>query len=97
MKCLDCRYIEINEHGFKGFLGETILSCKICNKIASEMEDCEEFKENNMRRIDTCWFCGKENVDCDITVISNGKMAVCAKCVKELKEDAEYVDPRDLI
>lgn len=43
MKCLNCKYVEITEYGCKGFIGETVLLCKICNDINSE--DCEDFKE----------------------------------------------------
>ena len=43
MKCLECKYIEIQEDGFNGKLGESIITCKMCNKINSIMEDCEDF------------------------------------------------------
>jgi len=43
MKCLDCKYVEINEHGVNGFIGETIITCRICNEIDGEMEECEDF------------------------------------------------------
>ncbi len=44
MKCLDCKFREITEIGAKGFLGESIVSCRICNEIDGEMENCEDFE-----------------------------------------------------
>lgn len=43
MKCLDCKHVNIIEYGSNGFIGETIVRCKICNEITGEMEDCEDF------------------------------------------------------
>jgi hypothetical protein len=55
VKCLECHYVNINEYGCKGFLGESIITCRICNKITGEMEDCEDFKlRNEGREIDVC-------------------------------------------
>jgi hypothetical protein len=45
LKCLDCKYVEIIEHCAKGFLGESILTCRICNEIKGDMENCEDYKE----------------------------------------------------
>lgn len=51
-----------------------------------------------MKRIDTCWFCGKEKVECIVTVLKSGKeITCCDTCDKVLKEDAEYIDPNDYI
>lgn len=51
-----------------------------------------------MRRIDKCWMCEKENIECDITVLKSGEeMAVCDECYEDEKRNAEYVDPMDLI
>lgn len=52
-----------------------------------------------MRRMDTCWFCGKENIECDITKLTTtGKeIACCDKCNEEIKRDAEYINPMDLV
>ncbi len=44
MKCLDCKFKEIIEIGAKGFIGETIVLCRICNDINGEMRDCEDFE-----------------------------------------------------
>ena len=44
MKCLECKSVEILEYGFKGFLGETIINCRMCNEIDGLMEDCEDFQ-----------------------------------------------------
>lgn len=44
MKCLGCGHIEIVENGCKGFIGETVINCKVCNEINSEMEDCKDFE-----------------------------------------------------
>ncbi len=41
MRCLECKWVKLEESGLKGLL---ILSCSICNQIDSEMEDCEDFK-----------------------------------------------------
>lgn len=46
MKCLDCKYVDIIEYGFKGRLGETIIECRIFNEITGEMENCEDFVNN---------------------------------------------------
>lgn len=43
MKCLDCKHVNIIEYGSNGFIGETVVRCKICNEITGEMEDCEDF------------------------------------------------------
>lgn len=45
IKCLDCKYVEITESSGKGFLGESIIDCRICNKINGEMEECEDYDE----------------------------------------------------
>lgn len=45
MKCLDCKYVEITEIGCKGFIGESIINCRICNEINGQMEDCEDYEE----------------------------------------------------
>ena len=44
MKCLDCKHVNIEEYGFRGRLGESIVLCEICNEITGEMENCEDFK-----------------------------------------------------
>jgi hypothetical protein len=36
MRCLECKWVKLEESGLKGLL---ILSCSIC-----KMEDCEDFK-----------------------------------------------------
>ena len=45
MKCLECRYVNIIEYGCKGFIGETVIRCNVCNEVNSEMEDCEDFED----------------------------------------------------
>ena len=45
IKCLDCKYVEITENSGKGFIGESLIDCKICNEINGEMENCEDYKE----------------------------------------------------
>ena len=45
MKCLECRYVNIIEYGCKGFIGETIIRCDMCNEVYGEMEDCEDFED----------------------------------------------------
>ena len=50
MKCLASRYVNIVEYGAKGFIGETIIRCNICNEIDGEMEDCEDFEDSMIRR-----------------------------------------------
>jgi hypothetical protein len=46
MKCLDCKYVNIEEYGFKGRIGESIINCRMCNEITGEMENCEDFEVN---------------------------------------------------
>lgn len=49
------------------------------------------------KRIDTCWFCGRQ-VACDITVLKSGEeIPCCDTCYEEEKANAEYIDPMDLI
>lgn len=50
MKCLNCKFVEILEHGYKGFIGETVLRCKAYNEIKGEMEDCEDFEDKQFLR-----------------------------------------------
>jgi hypothetical protein len=51
----------------------------------------------HMRRIDTCWFCGKDNIQCDVTILKSGEeLPCCDKCYEEEKANAEHVDPMDL-
>ena len=45
MKCLECKYSEIIEQGCKGYIGETIVKCNICNEINGEMENCKDFED----------------------------------------------------
>lgn len=45
MKCLECKYSEITEQGCKGYIGETIVKCNICNEINGEMENCKDFED----------------------------------------------------
>jgi hypothetical protein len=47
MKCLDCKYVNISEYGFKGRIGETIVECRICNEITGEMVNCADFEANS--------------------------------------------------
>jgi hypothetical protein len=47
IKCLNCKYVDIQEYGWKGRLGESIVACSICNEIDDEMENCEDYEENN--------------------------------------------------
>ncbi len=47
MKCLECKWRIINESGAFGFIGETVIRCKMCNEIDSEMEDCEDYEPEN--------------------------------------------------
>ena len=44
MKCLYCKYVKITEHGAKGFIGTTIIACKIQNEIHGEMNKCKDFQ-----------------------------------------------------
>lgn len=51
-----------------------------------------------MRRLDTCWFCGKEDIQCDITILKSGEeIPCCDKCYDEEKASAEHINPMDLI
>ena len=50
MKCLNCKFVEILEHGYTGFIGETVLRCKAYNEIKGEMEDCEDFEDKQFLR-----------------------------------------------
>lgn len=43
-KCLDCKYCEVTEYGCNGFLGETLLSCQICEEDAKDKLLCFEEK-----------------------------------------------------
>jgi len=47
MKCLNCKYVVIEEYGYKGLLGESLISCGMCNEIDSDMNDCEDFEDKN--------------------------------------------------
>jgi hypothetical protein len=62
MKCLNCKYIEIIEHGAKGFLGETILECRICNEIKGDMEKCEDFQIKDEYSVLLSKFCNTNRV-----------------------------------
>ena len=44
MKCLDCKFRDVIENGAKGFIGETIINCKLCNEINGDMKDCKDFE-----------------------------------------------------
>lgn len=35
-KCLECKYCEITEEGCKGKLGETIITCDMCEENEEE-------------------------------------------------------------
>ena len=44
-ECLDCRFCEVIEYGAKGFLGETILECRICEDSEADKSKCFEPKK----------------------------------------------------
>lgn len=44
-QCLDCKWLEIIENGCNGFLGETVLRCRICEKETENKELCFESKD----------------------------------------------------
>lgn len=46
-KCLECKHCEIIEDGCKGFLGETILLCEICEEETENKDLCFEPKYTN--------------------------------------------------
>ena len=52
MECLNCRYVDIQEYGYKGRLGESIVSCGMCNEINSQMEDCQDHEPMNLPQIE---------------------------------------------
>ncbi len=44
-QCLDCKWCEIIEYGCKGFLGETVLQCEICEEDTENKKLCFEEKQ----------------------------------------------------
>lgn len=63
IKCLDCKYVEITENSGKGFIGESLIDCRICNEINGEMESCEDFEEKIERGIQVNnYHCGNEYI-----------------------------------
>ena len=47
MKCLYCEHVNIVENGSNGFIGESLVYCKLHNEINSEMEDCNDFEDKD--------------------------------------------------
>lgn len=45
--CLVCRYCEIIESGAKGFLGESVFKCRICEEETADKTLCFEPKEDD--------------------------------------------------
>lgn len=41
-KCLKCKWVEILEITGSGFIGETVLHCKICEEDTEDKDDCFE-------------------------------------------------------
>ena len=40
--CLSCKHVEITENGFNGFIGESIVTCNICEEERENKEECYE-------------------------------------------------------
>jgi hypothetical protein len=45
MKCLNCKWVRIDEYGFKGRLGESLITCFLCNVIDGDMDNCIDYYE----------------------------------------------------
>lgn len=45
-KCLECKYCEIEESGYFGFIGETCLRCRICEEDTENKNICFCQKES---------------------------------------------------
>lgn len=43
-RCLECKWCEIIEYGAKGFLGETVLKCFICEEETENKDICFQKK-----------------------------------------------------
>lgn len=43
-KCLECKWCEIIENGCKGFTGETVLRCRMCEEDTEDKSLCFEQK-----------------------------------------------------
>lgn len=61
MNCLDCKFLEIEEYGCKGLIGETVLRCKVCNEVMGEMVDCEDFEDKDKK---VCVACNGSGYEC---------------------------------
>lgn len=48
-ECLECKYCEIIEYGACGFIGETVVKCRVCEENTEDKTLCwEAAKENYM-------------------------------------------------
>lgn len=45
-RCLECTFCERTEYGAKGFLGETVLTCRICEEETENKDHCFQKKTN---------------------------------------------------
>lgn len=63
-ECLECKYCEIIEYGACGFIGETVVKCRVCEENTEDKTRCwEAAKENYMidERLKPCRYCKKNS------------------------------------